>query len=283
MGLRRYIPEFAVEAVRKLRSHWFRSRARRRLGLKRSQRRVHGLDLPLIVSLTSYPRRFPTLHLTLACLLDQSIRADRTILWIAHHDMDALPGEVRALQANGLEIRTCDDLGPFKKLIPALEAFPDAYVATADDDLYYPRDWLEVLVREAQRGTIVCHRAHRPVRAADGGLASYACWERNVQDRRARQASTDIMPTSGAGVLYPPGSLHEVATDRRFLSLCASGDDLWYWWTSRMAGTKSRKVGPLMWVVAWPESQADSLWAGNEAGGNDRMIAALEAELGQLS
>jgi hypothetical protein len=41
--------------------------------------------------LTSYPARFETLHLALSCLLDQSVKADRTILWVAHKDEDHLP------------------------------------------------------------------------------------------------------------------------------------------------------------------------------------------------
>jgi hypothetical protein len=282
MTLRRHIPELVVDPIRKLRSYWLRFYARRRMGRRRKPAPPHGLDRPLIVSLTSWPKRFPTLHLTLACLFDQSVRADRIILWIAHHDLEVLPPEVLALRDVGLEIETCDDLGPFKKLIPSLEAFPEAYIVTSDDDLYYPRNWLETLVSEADPTTIICHRAHRPTRDIRGGFAPYVFWERNVQDTRARQPSVDIMPTSGAGVLYPPGSLHDIVTDRRFLSICASGDDLWYWWASRMAGTMSRKVGPRMWGVAWPDSQDVSLWSDNEAGGNDRMIAALESEFGPL-
>jgi hypothetical protein len=47
-----------------------------------------------------------------------------------------------------------------------------------------------------------------------------------------------------------------------------------------MAGTLHKKVGGKMRLVSWPGSQASSLWSENEAGRNDRMIAALEAELG---
>jgi hypothetical protein len=39
----------------------------------------------------------------------------------------------------GLEIRTCRDLRSVKKLVPALEEFPRAFIATADDDLEHMR------------------------------------------------------------------------------------------------------------------------------------------------
>jgi hypothetical protein len=43
----------------------------------------HNLPGELIVSLTSYPDRFPTLHKTVRSLLSQDMLADRTILWVA--------------------------------------------------------------------------------------------------------------------------------------------------------------------------------------------------------
>lgn len=245
--------------------------------------RPHGLPGELIVSLTSYPARFPTLHLTLRSLLRQTTRPDRLILWIAHDDINLLPRSVHKLTRQGLEIRACEDLRSYKKLIPAIEAFPDAFIVTADDDLYYGPHWLKTLVEVSDRQTIVCHRAHRPVYDQQGRLRPYREWELSVHDEAARAPSTAIMPTSGAGVLYPPGSLHRTVTDRSlFEALCPDGDDLWFYWCARMAGTLCRKVGPRMRLIPWSGTQDSSLWNSNERGGNDRMIAALQARFGVL-
>ena len=79
--------------------------------------------------------------------------------------------------------------------------------------------------------------------------------------------------------MYPPHSLDRRSTDReQFQRLCPDGDDLWFYWCARVAGTLYKKVGGKMRLVMWPGSQKSSLWESNEAGGNDRMIAALEAE-----
>src|SRR5688500_19351966 len=95
-------------------SLWFTRAAQRRL--RRPGRwGGHNLSGELAVSLTSFPPRFDSLHLTLACLLDQSIRPDRVILWIAHQDMERLPVAVTSLEDRGLEIRECDDLRSYKK------------------------------------------------------------------------------------------------------------------------------------------------------------------------
>jgi hypothetical protein len=245
--------------------------------------RKHELPGELIVSLTSYPARFATLHLTLGCLLDQSIKADRTILWIAHDDLDELPAAVRELERHGLDIRGCDDLRSYKKLVPALGEFRDAYIATADDDVYYSRGWLETLVSGTGERVITCRRAHRMTRSEDGALRPYLQWEFAVQDEAAGLPSADILPTGIGGMLYPPRSLDPRVTDRSlFQRLCPDGDDLWFYWCARMAGTLYRKVGGRFRVVTWPGTQASSLWTSNEAGGNDRMIKALEAEFGPL-
>jgi hypothetical protein len=255
-------------------------RAKRRLK-RPGAGRLHGLPSQLIVSLTSYPARFNTLHLTLACLLDQTVKADRTILWIAKQDRQALPPAVLAFEDRGLEIRVCDDLRSYKKLIPALQAFPEASIATADDDIFYPRNWLEILVEAVEEGVIPCHRAHRIRRNADGTFRPYVDWENDVQDAKARQASSEILATSGAGALYSRRSFDPRVTDRSlFERLCPDGDDLWFYWCARMRGALHKKVGGKMRLMMWTGSQETSLWKHNEAGGNDRMIAALQAELG---
>lgn len=283
--LRKLLPRRIRRTLGKLRdstlSRLLAARARRRLERPQAGR-PHHLPGELIVSLTSYPARFGTLHLTLACLLDQSVKADKTILWIAREDMDELPAEVRRLEAHGLEIRACDDLRSYKKLIPALEAFPDAFIATADDDVYYSGDWLEMLLEVAEDDVITCHRAHRITRFPDGSLRPYLEWEFDVQDAASRQQSSDIFPTGAGGTLYPRHSLDQRVTDRLlFERLAPDGDDLWLYWCARMAGTQHKKVGGQIRLTPWRGSQASTLWSKNEAR-NDRIIAALSAELGRV-
>jgi hypothetical protein len=210
------------------------------------------------------------------------VKPDRVILWIAHDDMSKVPTAVLDLRSRGLEISVCDDLRSFKKLIPALEAFPEAFIATADDDVYYSPQWLEVLVDGAEEGVIACHRAHRIKRTSAGDVAPYLEWDFDVQDDASRQPSSDLLPTGVGGMLYPPNSLDRRVVNRdQFLRLCPDGDDLWFYLCARLIGTRHQKVGRKMKLVTWLRSQDASLWAGNEAGGNDRMIAALQAEFGQ--
>ena len=237
--------------------------------------RPHGLPAPLIVSLTSHAARFATLAPTLQALLRQTVQPDRVILWLDEGDEDCLPADLRALP--GLEIRLCPAWRSYKKIVPTLLAYPDAYVVTADDDLYYGPDWLRGLVEAAQGGAgIACHRAHR-VEMQHGRPAPYEAWAQNL---RAPETGPLVFPTGVAGVIYAPGVFHpDITRDDLFMRLAPGADDIWLYWMHRLAGSAPVKIGGPVRLLEWQGSQAVSLRAVNRPaqgmGGNDRAIAAL--------
>ncbi|TXB68802.1 glycosyltransferase family 2 protein [Paracoccus aurantiacus] len=236
--------------------------------------RPHGLDAPLIVSLTSYGPRLPTVSKVIASLLRQTVSADRVILWLDKADRDRLPPEVAE---SGAEIRVCPDWKSYKKLVPTLLEAPDAYIVTADDDVYYGPNWLEGLTAKAGSGA-VCHRAHEIT--MQGGLPRvYDDWNRNIT---APAAGPLIFPTGVGGVLYAPGVFHPDVTDaNKFMRLAPSADDVWFYWMHRMNGSAPEKIGGRFRVIEWPGSQAQNLRATNlGTGGNDRAVAAMIAEYG---
>lgn len=248
-----------------------------------AERRQHGLTTPLIVNLTSFPARYATLAPTLRSLLDQSLAPDRTVLWLAEQDIAALPAAVRQLEAHGLEIRSCDDLRSYKKLIPALELWPDAVHVTADDDVYYPPDWLAGLVaaHDPAAPAVIGWRTHGVRTDAAGAVLPYQDWELATA-RTAADPGAALFPTGIGGVLYPPGSLHPDVLDRaRFTALCPQGDDIWFYWMARRQGIRQRRVDGWIDFVEWPASQDVGLRASNLQGdGNDRQIKAMEAAYG---
>lgn len=238
----------------------------------------------LVVSLTSYPPRYPTLHLTLQSLLLQSYTDRRVILWIAHQDMAQLPPAVHALTAHGLEIRACDDTRSFKKLLPALLAYPDAAIVTADDDLYYWPEWLQQLVDAAARapGHIVAHRIHR-IRHSSAGLPlPYGQWEIESPNT---EASGLNFPTGNGGILYPPGILGAGVHDRdAYSSLCPSADDIWFYWMGRLNGVRYQRVGGHQPLHDWQGSQGSALSIDNVgADRNDQQIAAMIDRYGYVN
>lgn len=236
----------------------------------------HGLPSRLIVSLTSYPKRYDVLDLTLKTLLTQDVAADAVILWIAHKDMAALPESVRALEKHGLTIRATDDLRSYKKIVPVLVENPDAIVLTADDDVYYPPFWLRHFVEAYRPGVaeVLCYRAHRMARNGDGFLP-YDQWQFEIPEP---EAGPDVFFTGVGGVLYPPGVLPPQTLDiEQLTALCPTTDDVWLNWMARLNGATVRKIGKKLRFYEWPGSQGVALQNINRGGssGNDEQIAKI--------
>ena len=237
--------------------------SRPRDGLNRKEER----DVPVVVSLTSYPARFPTLPLTLKSLLRQNRKPDRMIVWLGS---DTAEGDItpamRALEQYGVEYRIDPDHNykSHKKYYYAMKEFPDAIVVTADDDLFYPKNWLKTLFKGHIKhpDCVICRRTHL-IRRDENGILPYNLWV--DQCRSVRSPSFALVGTSGSGKLYPPHALDERALDpEAFLKLCLNADDLWVKCMEILAGTKA------VWVKNWKvdlrsprESQRETLETGN--------------------
>lgn len=263
------------EPVARLKYRIRQKRAIKEVQLRSVEATAHTLDTPLIVSLTSYPPRYAHLKLTLLGLLKQTIRPDRTILWLAHDDIAALPDEIRELEAQGLEIKTCEDMRSYKKILPILSEAPEATIVTADDDVYYKEDWLENMVTAHQESDapVVCTRGHLIPLRKNGLPASYPDWPKNY---RTAIWSGHIFPTGVLGVLYAPGCFDDQVTDWETASrLCPTADDIWLYWMHRRKGSEAFNFAGRSRIIEWVRDPEDALLKVNAAGGNDRQIAAM--------
>ena len=244
----------------------------------------HSLPGQLIISLTSYPARFPTLHLTVKSLLDQQVRPDKILLWIAHGDVDQLPSDLRTLEGDRFEIRTCEDIRNFKKILPTLAAYPDAFILICDDDTYYPDDWLKRIVDayDPAQPSIVCTRAHQLAYLPDGSVAPYRKWRRNWAHPSTATPRNDLLPTGNGGVLYPPGSLPAQTADMELIrKLSATSDDIWLFFMRREAGWPVKRApGPKSEYIEWPMTQTGALWVLHRTGKKDEHIQDMAGHFG---
>lgn len=186
---------------------------------------------PIVVSLTTFPGRIHLVHETIRTILIQKgVKPDVVELWLAQEQFpngeQDLPGALVDLKKHGLDICWCSDTRSYKKLIPALEKHPNAIIVTADDDVYYRRNWLEKLYTASSQnpGYVYCHRATQfylegdTFRILGGGRHYY------------RTPSYLNKLVGVGGVLYTPGILHpEVADEALFMQLAPTNDDIWFW------------------------------------------------------
>jgi len=252
-----------------------------------TSKKPHGLGAPLIITLTSYPARFSTLALTLRSLLDQTIEADKTILWIAHADIPLLPREVISLKEYGLEIFACPDTRSYKKLIPALKKFPNSYLITADDDVYYESDWLRSFIDVVNpfMPSVISLRAHMAPLDNKGLFIPYDQWQHETLAKQDYGANAIIFPTGIGGVLYPPNAFgSEVFDEESFMEICPHGDDIWFFWMAKRNGTAHSNIGVKFQQIPWPRTQDIALWNENMVHGrNDSQIRGMESRYGPIS
>ncbi len=202
-------------------------------------------DPRTVVSLTTYPARLGIAHYTIGTLMRQRVKPDAIHLWLSADELSPadLPRTLRRMQRRGLRITFVEgNIRSYKKLIYALEAYPEATIITADDDCLYPRGWLAMLLDGARRhpGEVVCLRGHRIKVDSDGHVRPYREFLDNNKAPHAMPEDFNLMPTGVGGVLYPPRSLDGVVTDRDlFMRLAPTADDIWFKACSMLAGRKS--------------------------------------------
>ncbi len=247
--------------------------ARMKLPLKQQK---HHLPFELIISLTSHRPRFSTLHLTLECLLRQSIKADRIILWIDGKDMSLLPSSVTSLAGRGVEIRQSPkNVGSYSKLVHTMKEFPDAAIITTDDDTYYQHHFVKKLIGSwsGNPKEIACAMAFTITTDDQGNKKQFLDWKPIKGHSYPR---FDILPFGVGGIFYPPRALPpETLDDAQYMALCPKADDLWFFWMARKNGVTYRKVGGIQWPASWPSSQAVALKHENNVFKNDEQTANL--------
>jgi hypothetical protein len=198
----------------------------------------------LIVSLTTFGKRIHNVHLVIQTIALQTVLPTKVLLWLDEDEFeyDDLPLTLIVLLDKGLEINFCENMRSYKKLIPTLIAHPEANVITIDDDILYPLDMIELLVREHKKypDFIVGHRAHRIKNNTKGKLLPYLQWDLETQ---FDGEGYDIFITTGAGTLFPARCFSsEVLNVDAFLDICPNADDIWFKAMSFLNGVKCKKI-----------------------------------------
>jgi hypothetical protein len=194
-----------------------------------------------IVTLTSYGRRVnEKTPYAIYSLFNQSVQPDRIVLWLAHGTK--ISEKLQKLQKIGLEIHFCEDIRSYTKLIPALDKFPDDILITADDDIFYHKDWFKTL-KEAyisEPKKIHCHRAHEIILDENKNIVPYKEWRMSI---KSIEYPSRIFPTGVGGVLYPPKLFNnEIMNKEKFQSLAPTADDVWFWAMAHYSNIKYNLV-----------------------------------------
>lgn len=235
----------------------------------------------IIVSLTSYGNKLQLLYLTIESLLRQTVKPNKIILWLdqsKYSTYESIPVALHRQEERGLEIKLCEDVRSYTKLVPALLAYPNDVIISADDDIIYPIDFVERLYRAYQKDSskIYFYRGHYILFNEDGTPRSYLEWVA----KGAKGCDIYNFPTGVSGIIYPPHCYHEDMTNKDlFLKLCPHADDVWFKAMTMLKGTLCEQIPTPHFdslFIPLDIDEASSLQNINVVnGGNDKQIKAV--------
>lgn len=238
----------------------------------------------VIVSLTSFPAAIPYAAKAIRSILKGSVLPDKVVLYLTFSQFgeSGIPQELQQLAADNptFEIRDYSrDIRSYRKLIPALQDFPEAIIVTVDDDVAYHKHMLRDLLRlHAQVPAAIL--AHRAKRMKPG--KPYRKWSKyrwyHFLGKRIHSGFTNIQ-TGVGGVLYPPHVLKpEMLNVELFTRIAPTTDDIWFWAAAVANGTP---VIPVPFGHNKPRGLGKprqlSLKTTNFKSGTDKNAAALDA------
>ncbi len=196
----------------------------------------------LVISLTSYNQRLHnSAPYAIYSIFKQSLLPKKIILFVDEKkwNNNNLPKKIKRLQQSGLEVKFCEDIYSFTKLIPALKLYSQDKIVTVDDDIYYHENILKQLDNNyVNSNTIICHMAVAPEKSL-GKYKPYSEWKNAHNTSKFSQ----ISPLGIGGVLYPPKVFDDIIFDQStFLKHCNSADDLWFWIIGLLSNAKYKLV-----------------------------------------
>lgn len=201
----------------------------------------------VVISLTSYYKRFSTLYLTLESLFQQKTKYSFQVsLVISQEDISlygGLPKNIEKYIERGLNLIIVEEnLKSYKKAFYTLEL--NEPLITVDDDVYYPEWWLDNLLNQVEfyPDTVLAYRGHY-ILSDNDGFKKYESWLNESDNFYLDKGSYSFLPTGTSGVYYPAGALNGLNESKEyFLKLCPTTDDLWFKYLTTINGFKSKRI-----------------------------------------
>lgn len=201
-------------------------------------------DEEIIISLTSYPKRFDYLYLCLKSLLYQTVKPNRIILWLGDDSsLSDLPFRVLLMKKYGVEIEFVNEnIKSHKKYYYAMQNYTNSIVITLDDDVIYSPFLVESLLEcHKHYPNAVCARRVHAMTFDNGKLMKYSEWKHAISG--PEKIGMHLFAVGVGGILYPPHCLNtEVFNKEKFKEICFNADDVWLKFMEVLNGTKVAKA-----------------------------------------
>lgn len=158
----------------------------------------------IIVSFTSYPKRFSFLPVIITFIRNQLYHINKIKLFLYEDDI-----KYYNLNISEIEIISVDkNLMPHKKYFYAMKSFRDHAIITIDDDFAYAADTFQSLFNAyiENPNIISGRRGHLIKYKNNGELKKYDQW--TYEQRLIKEPNFDLSLTNGASSIFPPDILN---------------------------------------------------------------------------
>ena len=244
------------------------------------------LEEKIIVSLTSFPARINNVWMVIECMLRQTIKPYKIILWLSQEQFpskEILPKSLLERENDVFIIRLVkEDIRSHKKYYYASKEYPDDLVFLIDDDIFYPTTILERSLKNYNLypHSVISNYGCQIAFDDNGKHLPYLTWgEIKTND--------NIFFGSGGGTLYCPRDLHNDLTNISLaLKLTPSADDIWLNAMARLVGTKVISVSNMQILPIYNDhsedlSQINIGLSDDGLSNNDKQLEALESYYGR--
>lgn len=248
--------------------------------LLKSTRLRYKQQTEVIVSLTSFPARIDEAWQVIECILRQTYKPKKIILWLSKEQFPRLkndiPTSLYKLENDFFEIRFVDgDIRSHKKYYYVACEYPDSLILLIDDDIYYPTDMIEKLYKAHLKApkSVICQYGYIMRYENDGRLMSYKNWEYVNYKTNNRS----LFFGSGGGTLFKPSYLYKDLTNIELaMKLSPKADDIWLNAMTRLADVPILMQKPLMTLPVRCKGDKIELCTENViGGGNDVQIQSV--------
>ena len=167
----------------------------------------YGVNENYIISIASQASRMKTLKWTLKSIILQSTKPSSIYIWFNKRDFKKAKCKFCNYKKYGVKIMLATiDYKSHNKYFYSLKKFSKNGIVTADDDLYYRKNWLRELINANNevlgQKVIVGHRGVNIHFSEPNKIDLYCLWKKAS---KTNSGVTTVL-NSGAGILFPPES-----------------------------------------------------------------------------
>lgn len=177
----------------------------------------------IIISLTTYSKRIKYVYKTIESLFSQTIKPDKIILWLDENEfnINSIPKTLKKQIKCGLEIGFCENIKSYKKIVPTLKKYQNDIIITADDDILYPKNFIEKLyiaylddkIENNDKKSVYCNY-------------SFKFLDNNLFPKARNISYLFSYVGTGGGCLFPPHILpDDIFNKDLFMKLAENHDD----------------------------------------------------------